>query len=362
MIYLGILEIVVPTTMPVIKQRDTNEDCAKTLASTENKLAEDANTSFIEEKSVKDRRPPKQGVKRVNGDLERQKRPDMQLYVPRALRGVENKTVSLKNAENLNQQGGKKTSQKSTGAASLPNSDNLPSVSSEQKHKKKSININLKPKSIKNEFNNAVKLSTDETVVECTTTYIAASNNVVADETLTNSASYPPTEMDDMQNFQSSSSSYVQTVMPCCSNCTENVEMVDNTNAAVCENVTENINESVIVESIRANTVDFKKEEMVCTVESSPCEAVDAKTNCTVLENVLCSALDTKSEVSSTTTSESCYASDMDLLNISDKSDETDVSLKTAESRNTLPKEKDDSWESMFDDNGECLDSDLVKE
>ncbi|GBM78613.1 hypothetical protein AVEN_4363-1 [Araneus ventricosus] len=55
--------------MPVIKQRDTNEDCAKTLASTENKLAEDANTSFIEEKSVKDRRPPKQGVKRVNGEL-----------------------------------------------------------------------------------------------------------------------------------------------------------------------------------------------------------------------------------------------------------------------------------------------------
>ncbi|GBM59055.1 hypothetical protein AVEN_7431-1 [Araneus ventricosus] len=55
--------------MPVIKQRDTNEDCAKTLSSTENKLAEDANTSFIEEKSVKDRRPPKQGVKRVNGDL-----------------------------------------------------------------------------------------------------------------------------------------------------------------------------------------------------------------------------------------------------------------------------------------------------
>ncbi|GBN10676.1 hypothetical protein AVEN_207644-1 [Araneus ventricosus] len=50
--------------MPVIKQRDTNEDCAKTLASTENKLAEDANTSFIEEKSLKDRRPPKQGVKK----------------------------------------------------------------------------------------------------------------------------------------------------------------------------------------------------------------------------------------------------------------------------------------------------------
>ncbi|GBN53386.1 Mitochondrial proton/calcium exchanger protein [Araneus ventricosus] len=62
-------DTVVPTTIPVIKQRDTNEDCAKTLASTENKLAEDANTSFIEEKSVKDRRPPKQGVKRVNGDL-----------------------------------------------------------------------------------------------------------------------------------------------------------------------------------------------------------------------------------------------------------------------------------------------------
>ncbi|GBN63482.1 hypothetical protein AVEN_213076-1 [Araneus ventricosus] len=55
--------------MPVIKQRDTNEDCAKTLASTENKLAEDTNTSFIEEKSVEDRSPPKQGVKHVNGDL-----------------------------------------------------------------------------------------------------------------------------------------------------------------------------------------------------------------------------------------------------------------------------------------------------
>ncbi|GBO04521.1 hypothetical protein AVEN_67570-1 [Araneus ventricosus] len=55
--------------MPVIKQRDTNEDCAKTLASTENKLAEDANTSFIEEKSVKDRRPPKQGAPvLLNGD------------------------------------------------------------------------------------------------------------------------------------------------------------------------------------------------------------------------------------------------------------------------------------------------------
>ncbi|GBM19775.1 hypothetical protein AVEN_208649-1 [Araneus ventricosus] len=60
---------VVPTTMPVITQRDSNEDCAETLASIENKLAEDANTSFIEEKSVKDRSPPKQGVKRVNGDL-----------------------------------------------------------------------------------------------------------------------------------------------------------------------------------------------------------------------------------------------------------------------------------------------------
>ncbi|GBN92908.1 hypothetical protein AVEN_197875-1 [Araneus ventricosus] len=55
--------------MPVIKQRDTNEDCAKTLASTENKLAEDANTSFIEEKAVKGRSPPKHGVKHVNGDL-----------------------------------------------------------------------------------------------------------------------------------------------------------------------------------------------------------------------------------------------------------------------------------------------------
>ncbi|GBN26761.1 hypothetical protein AVEN_138067-1 [Araneus ventricosus] len=60
---------VVPTTMPVIKQRDTNEDCAKTLASTENKLAEDANTSIIEEKSVKVRSPPKQWLQHVNGDL-----------------------------------------------------------------------------------------------------------------------------------------------------------------------------------------------------------------------------------------------------------------------------------------------------
>ncbi|GBN80881.1 Signal transducer and activator of transcription 5B [Araneus ventricosus] len=60
---------VVPTTMPVIKQTDTNEDCAKTLALIQNKLAEDANTSFIEEKSVKGRSPPKQGLKRVNGDL-----------------------------------------------------------------------------------------------------------------------------------------------------------------------------------------------------------------------------------------------------------------------------------------------------
>ncbi|GBM03333.1 Palmitoyltransferase ZDHHC2 [Araneus ventricosus] len=60
---------VVLASMPVIKQRDTNEDCAKTLASTENKLAEDANTSFIGEKSVKDRCCPKQGVKLVNGDL-----------------------------------------------------------------------------------------------------------------------------------------------------------------------------------------------------------------------------------------------------------------------------------------------------
>ncbi|GBM18063.1 hypothetical protein AVEN_75497-1 [Araneus ventricosus] len=51
---------VIPTTMPVIKQRDTNEDCAKTLASTKNKREEDANTSFIEEKSVKDRSPPEQ--------------------------------------------------------------------------------------------------------------------------------------------------------------------------------------------------------------------------------------------------------------------------------------------------------------
>ncbi|GBM59491.1 hypothetical protein AVEN_240587-1 [Araneus ventricosus] len=60
---------VVPTTMPVIKQTNTNENCAKTLAFIENKFAEDANTSFIEEKSVKGRSPPKQGLKCVNGDL-----------------------------------------------------------------------------------------------------------------------------------------------------------------------------------------------------------------------------------------------------------------------------------------------------
>ncbi|GBN85498.1 hypothetical protein AVEN_93736-1 [Araneus ventricosus] len=48
--------------MPVMKQRDTNEDCVK-LAFVENKLCKDANTSFIEEKSVKDSSPPKQGVK-----------------------------------------------------------------------------------------------------------------------------------------------------------------------------------------------------------------------------------------------------------------------------------------------------------
>ncbi|GBL72263.1 hypothetical protein AVEN_115227-1 [Araneus ventricosus] len=51
--------------MPVIKRRNTNEDCAKTIASTENNLAKDANTSFIEEKSVKDRSPPKQREKHV---------------------------------------------------------------------------------------------------------------------------------------------------------------------------------------------------------------------------------------------------------------------------------------------------------
>ncbi|GBM34229.1 hypothetical protein AVEN_60571-1 [Araneus ventricosus] len=60
---------VVSTIMPVIKQRDTNDNCAKTLAFIENKLAEDANTSFIEQKSVKGRSPPKQGVQCGNGDL-----------------------------------------------------------------------------------------------------------------------------------------------------------------------------------------------------------------------------------------------------------------------------------------------------
>ncbi|GBM56678.1 hypothetical protein AVEN_154227-1 [Araneus ventricosus] len=57
---------VVTTAIPVIKQRDTNEDCAE--ASTENKLAEGINTSFIEEKSVKDRSLQNKGW-RVNGDL-----------------------------------------------------------------------------------------------------------------------------------------------------------------------------------------------------------------------------------------------------------------------------------------------------
>ncbi|GBN39532.1 Long-chain-fatty-acid--CoA ligase 1 [Araneus ventricosus] len=47
------IDNVVLTTMPVIKQRDTNEDCVKTVTFIENKLAEDANTSFIEEKTVK---------------------------------------------------------------------------------------------------------------------------------------------------------------------------------------------------------------------------------------------------------------------------------------------------------------------
>ncbi|CAL1264956.1 unnamed protein product [Larinioides sclopetarius] len=286
---------------------------------------------------------------------ERQKRPDMQLYVPRALRGVENKTMSSKNSENLNQEVGKKTSQKSTVATSLTNSlNNLPSVSSEKKHKN-SISMNLKPKSIENEIDNAVKLPTDETVVEC-----AASNNAVVDETLTISTNNPPAEMEDPQNFQKSSSS-VQKVMPYYSNCTKNVEIVNNTTAIISENVTENIDQSVIVKSIPSNTVDLKK-EMDCNVEISPCKAVRAKSDCTLLENILCSPLDTKSEASSTTTADSSYASDMVTLNISDKFDETDISLKIAESSNVLPKEKDDSWESMFDDDGECLDSNLVKE
>ncbi|GBM05235.1 Ubiquitin carboxyl-terminal hydrolase 20 [Araneus ventricosus] len=60
---------------------DMSVECAKTLASTENKLAEDANTSFIEDKSVKARRPPKQGVKRVNGDLFSGGPPCTHLYI-----------------------------------------------------------------------------------------------------------------------------------------------------------------------------------------------------------------------------------------------------------------------------------------
>ena len=57
---------IAPTNMLGIKQRNINEDCAKTLVLTENKLAEDANTSFIGKKSVKNGSPSKQGVKRVN--------------------------------------------------------------------------------------------------------------------------------------------------------------------------------------------------------------------------------------------------------------------------------------------------------
>ncbi|GBL80217.1 hypothetical protein AVEN_29189-1 [Araneus ventricosus] len=82
--------------MPVIKQRDTNEDCAKTLAFTENKLAEDANTSFIEEKSVKDRRPPKQGLEHYFQRMKNPKIKDDETSITRGKRlknGISNPCI-----------------------------------------------------------------------------------------------------------------------------------------------------------------------------------------------------------------------------------------------------------------------------
>ncbi|KAF8791386.1 Coiled-coil domain-containing protein R3HCC1L [Argiope bruennichi] len=288
---------------------------------------------------------------------ERQKRPDMQFYVPRALRGVKNKTVPLEGVytESLQQQDGKKTSQESS-VENLANSpDNLLSASSEDKHKKNSVNTRLKSKGIKNESDNACALPTDETVTEYATTQFATSSNAAINKILTVASNYPLSKTDDPQKLQNSSSGCMETVMPCNSNCTEVVEVADNANVVVSENVTENIEDFIIIKNM-SSSIGFKKEETDSPVNSFPSKNVDSKPNCNVLENVLCSGLDTKSEFSSTATS------DMDSLNISDKSDEMHASSKTTESNNTLPKEKDDSWESMFDDDGECLDSNLVKE
>ncbi|GFQ99362.1 coiled-coil domain-containing protein R3HCC1L [Trichonephila clavata] len=360
---------------------------------------------------------------------EKQKRPDKQLYVPRALRGVESKSVSLNEikSENLGQKNSKRTStEHSTKVTDITSSSS--SIVSDSSSK-----IILK--------SNCMSKSEDsENVIDSSAVITSSSSEVIkncaSQNTLTSSASSVVSESVDQKNIHGNDSCVCSQTLILNNNHYENYALPISTSSIISQKVSEWGKECCVMEDISTDSVerikeeigsescytsDFKDDETSCLVLNASNDSLDCKNNEHDNENVVnissasnieslnishkslemdehlesspsCSLLDKSLEMNEqlqafsnssilddslemvkhleASASSNILGNSLDkhleasatTSDIVDKSVEVSENLQTSTSSNLLAEKTEDSWESMFDDDGECLNSEFVKE
>ncbi|GFS37994.1 coiled-coil domain-containing protein R3HCC1L [Nephila pilipes] len=291
---------------------------------------------------------------------ERQKRPDKQLYVPRALRGLENKTVSLneKVTGNLDQKSSKKPSPQCSkkGTSSTSSSSSVASVSSSKV---------ILQNNCTNKCENLEEIG-DSTTIITSSCSEDVKKNCTSQNTFTHSVSSVPSESVDQINFRQSNSSANPQTLALYNNFNENYGLPNSTNSIISEKVSECEKECCTIEDFSINSVESSKEdETKCFVLSVADDSVDFKNREHDHANVLdtCSTSDIESlNISDKSLKRDDYLQAFEHSNMLDKSLAVEENLQATTSSNLLPEEREDSWESMFNDDGECLNSDFVKE
>ncbi|GFY75914.1 coiled-coil domain-containing protein R3HCC1L [Trichonephila inaurata madagascariensis] len=334
---------------------------------------------------------------------EKQKRPDKQLYVPRALRGVESKVISLNEVKtgNLGRKNSKTSTEHSTKVTDITCSS---SSSASDSSSKVILRSNCMSKSEDSE--NAI----DSSAV-ITSSSSEAIRNCASQNTLTSSASSVLSESVDQINIQGNYLCVSSQTLVLGNNHNENYALPISASSIISQKVSEWKKECCILEDISTDSVESIKEE----IESASCYTSDFKgneTSCLVL-HVSNDSLDCKNkehdgenviDISSTSnidkslkmneqlhasTSSSVLDDSLEMVkhleasansnilgnsldkhldasattsDIVDKSEEVSEKLQTSTNSDLLAEKTEDSWESMFDDDGECLNSDFVKE
>ncbi|GFX25454.1 hypothetical protein TNCV_1998551 [Trichonephila clavipes] len=335
---------------------------------------------------------------------EKQKRPDKQLYVPRALRGVESKVISL-NEVKTGKLGKKNcrisSTEHSTKVTDITSSSN--SIASDSSSK-----IILK--------NNCMSKSEDsESVIDSSAVITSSSSEVIrncaSQNTLTSSASSVLSESVDQINIQGNYSCVSSQTLVLGNNHNENYALPISTSSIISQKVSEWKKECYTLEDISTDSVesikeeigsascytsDFKDNEASCLVLHVSNDSLDCKNKEHDSENVIeissASNIDKSLEMNEqfhASTSSSVLDDSLEMVkhleasanstilgnsldkhleasattsDIVDKSEEVSEKLQTSTSSDLLAEKMEDSWESMFDDDGECLNSDFVKE